>query len=38
MTRAGSRPRLLVKIETDRGIAGWGEAHDHGPGGSTQYV
>src|SRR5579875_633274 len=31
MQRVGNRPRLLVKIETDEGIAGWGEAYNHGP-------
>ena len=31
MQRVGDRPRLLVKIETDAGIAGWGEAYNHGP-------
>lgn len=31
MTRVGARPRLLVKIETDEGISGWGEAYNHGP-------
>jgi galactonate dehydratase len=31
MTRFGSRPRVLVKIETDEGIYGWGEAYNHGP-------
>ncbi len=31
MQRVDDRPRLLVKIETDEGIAGWGEAYNHGP-------
>ena len=31
MTRFGSRPRVLVKVETDEGIHGWGEAYNHGP-------
>ena len=31
MTRVGARPRLLVKVETDEGISGWGEAYNHGP-------
>lgn len=31
MQRVGNRPRLLVKIETDEGISGWGEAYNHGP-------
>ncbi|MHA6731331.1 mandelate racemase/muconate lactonizing enzyme family protein [Devosia sp. A369] len=31
MQRVDERPRLLVKIETDEGISGWGEAYSHGP-------
>ncbi len=31
MTRTGNRPRALVKVETDEGISGWGEAYSHGP-------
>lgn len=31
MQRVDERPRLLVKIETDEGITGWGEAYNHGP-------
>src|SRR5215207_304001 len=31
MQRVAERPRLLVKIETDEGIAGWGECYNHGP-------
>ena len=31
MTRFGNRPRVLVKVETDEGIHGWGEAYNHGP-------
>ena len=31
MQRVDKRPRLLVKIETDEGISGWGEAYNHGP-------
>ncbi len=31
MTRFGNRPRVLVKVETDAGIHGWGEAYNHGP-------
>jgi galactonate dehydratase len=31
MARDGSRPRALVKVETDEGIIGWGEAYNHGP-------
>jgi galactonate dehydratase len=25
------RPRALIKVETDEGISGWGEAYSHGP-------
>ena len=25
------RPRALMKVETDEGISGWGEAYSHGP-------
>ncbi len=31
MQRVGNRPRLLVRIDTDEGISGWGEAYNHGP-------
>lgn len=31
MTRWSNRPRALVKIETDEGLYGWGEAYNHGP-------
>lgn len=31
MQRDGNRPRLLVRVDTDEGIAGWGEAYNHGP-------
>ncbi|MFC5832693.1 mandelate racemase/muconate lactonizing enzyme family protein [Nonomuraea insulae] len=31
MQRVDVRPRLLVKVETDEGISGWGEAYNHGP-------
>ncbi len=31
MTRVDERPRLLVAIDTDAGITGWGEAYNHGP-------
>jgi galactonate dehydratase len=31
MTVFGSRPRALIKVETDEGIHGWGEAYCHGP-------
>ena len=29
--RVGNRPRLLVKITTDDGVAGWAEVYNHGP-------
>lgn len=31
MQRVGDRPRLLVRIDTDEGVHGWGEAYNHGP-------
>ena len=31
MARDGNRPRALIKVETDEGIHGWGEAYNHGP-------
>lgn len=31
MARWGSRPRGLIKVETDEGIYGWGEAYSIGP-------
>lgn len=31
MTRDRSRPRVLIKVETDEGVYGWGEAYNHGP-------
>jgi len=31
MQRVGDRPRLLVRVDTDAGISGWGEAYNHGP-------
>lgn len=31
MQRVGDRPRLLVRVRTDEGIDGWGEAYNHGP-------
>jgi galactonate dehydratase len=31
MARVAHRPRVLVKVETDEGIHGWGEAYNHGP-------
>ena len=27
----GNRPRGLIKVETDEGIHGWGEAYSTGP-------
>jgi galactonate dehydratase len=29
--RVGNRPRVLVKITTDSGVAGWSEVYNHGP-------
>ncbi len=31
MTRDKDRPRVLVAIDTDEGITGWGECYNHGP-------
>jgi len=31
MSRDGNRPRVLVAIDTDDGITGWGECYNHGP-------
>ncbi|NKB65945.1 MAG: mandelate racemase/muconate lactonizing enzyme family protein [Candidatus Latescibacteria bacterium] len=31
MARDGNRPRALIKVMTDEGIHGWGEAYNHGP-------
>ncbi len=31
MQRVDDRPRLLVRVDTDAGISGWGEAYNHGP-------
>ncbi|MSR84772.1 MAG: mandelate racemase/muconate lactonizing enzyme family protein [Candidatus Latescibacteria bacterium] len=31
MARWGSRPRGLIKVETDEGLYGWGEAYSIGP-------
>ncbi|MDO6732826.1 mandelate racemase/muconate lactonizing enzyme family protein [Marinovum sp. 2_MG-2023] len=31
MSRVDDRPRLLVAIDSDAGITGWGEAYNHGP-------
>ena len=31
MTRNINRPRVIVAIDTDEGITGWGECYNHGP-------
>jgi galactonate dehydratase len=31
MTRDRNRPRVIVAIDTDQGITGWGECYNHGP-------
>jgi galactonate dehydratase len=31
MARDGNRPRVIVAIDTDEGITGWGECYNHGP-------
>ena len=31
MARDGLRPRVIVAVDTDEGITGWGEAFNHGP-------
>ena len=31
MARDGLRPRVIVAVDTDAGITGWGEAYNHGP-------
>jgi galactonate dehydratase len=31
LTRDGNRPRVLLAIDTDAGITGWGECYNHGP-------
>jgi len=31
MTRDGDRPRVIVAVDTDEGITGWGECYNHGP-------
>ena len=31
MTRDRDRPRVLLAIDTDAGITGWGECYNHGP-------
>ena len=31
MSRDGLRPRVIVVVDTDQGVTGWGEAYNHGP-------
>ncbi len=31
MTRDKDRPRVVVAIDTDDGLTGWGECYNHGP-------
>lgn len=31
MARDGNRPRVIVALDTDAGITGWGECYNHGP-------
>lgn len=31
MSRDNDRPRVIVAIDTDEGITGWGECYNHGP-------
>lgn len=31
MARDGLRPRVIVAVDTDAGVTGWGEAYNHGP-------
>ncbi len=31
MARDKDRPRVLLRIDTDQGISGWGECYNHGP-------
>ena len=31
MSRDKDRPRVIVAIDTDEGITGWGECYNHGP-------
>lgn len=30
-TRVGDRPRVLLRVDTDEGVSGWGETYNHGP-------
>jgi galactonate dehydratase len=38
MARFGSRPRCLLKVETDEGVYGWGEAYSIGPDRSVEPI
>ena len=38
MARFGSRPRCLIKVETDEGLYGWGEAYSIGPDKSVEPI
>ena len=31
MSRDKDRPRVVVSIDTDDGLVGWGECYNHGP-------
>ncbi len=31
MSNDGDRPRVLVRLDTDEGVSGWGECYNHGP-------
>lgn len=31
LERVGDRPRVLLRVDTDEGLSGWGEAYNHGP-------
>ena len=31
MTRDGNRPRVLLALDTEDGLTGWGECYNHGP-------
>lgn len=31
LQRVAERPRVLLRVDTDEGISGWGEAFNHGP-------
>lgn len=34
LARVGDRPRVVVRVTTNDGISGWGEAYNHGPDGA----